>query len=461
VSREVQRRIRDWLYPWQEQWLDDPSAWKIALKARQIGWSEIASFEALLHGAKHPGHTCFLVSTKVENARRQLLDRIKSRWLPAMQQDPDFRTLLSGAKVNKNSIQLPNGSAVVAAAHKPERLRGNESSSYWFDEIAFWPTRVHEGLVDAVWPQIHSAANPHAVVRLISTPWTKTDNLYHDIWTDADGSYGQFSRHHVDIKEALRRAPQQLGLDFDRLQRQTPRAKLNREYLTQFAEFGDGFWSRAQLLDLADDGESAGDGPLFAGVDLAKVNDHTSVVLLRDGASRLHVEETRLMKSTDYNRQADVLAEWIRRVDPRAVMIDKTAHPSFVDFMRSQPGVDEDAIGGVSWTRDWKVNWTTTLRDHTEQGSITFDFDAVQAWDRERDIWTSHPTRQLLDDLCSVQQGSTAKGHQTFEAPRDTDRGGHADGWAAMLCALAARDMPRRSTTHRDRTEVHHQQAPL
>lgn len=456
---EVLEQTEQWLYPWQLEWLRDRSSWKIALKARQIGWTEVIALEALLHAARHPRHTCFLVSTKVANARRQILNRIKHRWLPLLQEDADLAALLVGADVNKNETRLPNGSLIVASAYDPGRLRGNESSSYWFDEIAFWPSRIHEGLVDAVWPQIQSAANPHAVLRKVSTPWTKGENLYYRVWSNRDGQFSQFSRHHVDIKEAIARG---LPMDFERLEAQTPVDKLNREYLTQFARFGDGYWSREALLELDRDEPppELEDAPLYVGIDLGKVNDFTSVVGLRGRKGRAYIDRTRIMRSVDYNDQADIVGDLLREWNPRQTVVDVTSHPSFLDFLYDQNGLASSAIRGVQWSRIWKVKWTEQLRDHTEDETIHFDFDAVQAWDDSREQWRNHPTRQLLEDLCAVQQGETSGGNQTFKAPRDDDREGHADSWAATLCARSAIDVAEQQRTS-DSPDVGYQPSPL
>lgn len=426
---DLQARIRSWLYPWQWQWLQDNARWKVGLKSRQIGFTEVCSLEPLLHAMRHPGHTCYLVSTKVANARRQLLDRIKNRWLPLMRADKDLAVKVDGVEVYKNEIHLPNGSKIIATAHDPERLRGNDRSSYWMDEFAFWRKRIHEGLVDAVWPQIDAVQNDHGVLRLFSTPWTKEDNLFYEVWSNLQGRHDHFSRHKWDIHDAVAAAPEQFPFDIEGKRQKYPMDKWEREYLCVFLELGDRYFTRSELLERDEPWDGWRNWPVYMGVDLGKMNDFTSVVLLRKDPSndRLVAGPAYMMRSVNYKRQRQVITALIEQHNPEMVNVDITAHQSFVDEMDAPA-----TVKGLMGNRERKVDNTMDIKERVEHDRLRFDFDDTKLYD-DGDFRQVR-SQFLLDDLCKVQQTSTPSGKQKFDVPRDDT--GHGDSYSALLLAL-------------------------
>ena len=422
----VLKEIKSNLYPWQLQWLDDQTLFKIALKARQIGWTEICALEALLHAIRFDGHHCYMVSTKVGNARRQMLNRIKQRWIPALEQDDVLGPMLREAKINKNMIELPNGSKIFAVANKPSRLRGNESSSYWFDEIAFWLQRILEELQDAVWPQIESENNPNAVVRLFSTPWDI--NFFANVWQNKDGMYPQFSRHKWTIVDAVK-ASESFNLDYESIKERYPKQKFEREYMCSFLSLGDTYFDRVSIEELerpTDDIDSEG-WRCHLGVDLAKVNDLSSIVQVLENGNHTHVAQTWLMKSIEYTQQAKALEDIIDLVEPDTVNVDTTVHQSFGSL------VNRD-ITELRGNRERKVDNTEHLKESIENESFSFDWSTFMYERGKSNGFVEEPTEALLDDLCKVQQEKTPGGKIKYDAPRDET--GHADSYSALLLAM-------------------------
>jgi len=420
-------QIREWLFPWQTEWLDDQSKWKISLKARQIGWTEVISLEALLHALREDNHSCFLVSTKVKNARRQILNRIKARWLPALSLDDTLEPFVEGAEVYKNKIELPNGSQIIASANEAEKFRGNTDASYWMDELAFWPTRIHSELQDAIWPQIESKNNPDSVLRLVSTPWSVEDNLYAEIWKNIEGRHPQFSRHEWNIYDAVDKSDK-FEFDIDAARSRYPRQKFEREYLCSFIEVGNTYFDRAELLELEQSCDVEG-WDLYLGIDLAKVNDLTSIVPLYTNGDEYHVPKVWLMRSVEYGQQAEVIDRLIEQLQPEEVCVDVTVHQSFPDLLDAN-------VDGKRGDRERKAKRTESLKQHVEQSAISFDWTTYMR--EESSGFVEEPTNALLDDLCKVQQSETPSGKVRYEAPRDDS--GHADSYSALLLALEAKE---------------------
>jgi len=425
------------LWPWQRRWIADRSRFKIVRKPRQVGLTEAACFGAVLHNLRHKGHTFYLVSTTVGNARTELLDVIRNRVIPVLAADAELAPQLRLVTDNANEIELANGSRFVAVANEPKRLRGKKRCSWLFDEAAFWEKRKTDQIEDAVLPQMREAINPHGVVWVISTPWFAENNWYSTIWTNEGGRYSHWSRHDVDFLHA---APL-IGLDAEKIRKQTRRDTWLTEYLRQFRQGGGNFYDREALLGLS--APWKGDDPCFVGVDLAKVHDFTSVVILRRlPKGHWHVEHTFYMRSVDYRTQALAIARLLDLYSPVRTTVDITAHKSFVDLLEAV-GAERHEIRGKAFTNPFKVEHAEAIKDAVSAGEASFDWSQSNWADGH---WEPGHGMQLLTDLVSVVQDTTPSGKATYTVPRsgrNTD--GHGDGWSALMCALEAAAKPKQT----------------
>jgi hypothetical protein len=82
---------------------------------------------------------------------------------------------------NKGSIELENGSKVIAAATASSSARGNTFNVIFLDEFAFVPQNIAEEFITSVYPTI-SSGNTTKVI-MVSTP--NGMNLFYRYWTDA------------------------------------------------------------------------------------------------------------------------------------------------------------------------------------------------------------------------------------------------------------------------------------
>jgi phage FluMu gp28-like protein len=433
--------INSRLWPWQRRWIADRSRFKIVRKPRQVGLTEGACFAAVLHCLEHSGHTFYLVSTTVGNARTELLDVIRNRAIPVLAEDPELAPHLRLVTDNANEIELANGSRFVAVANEPKRLRGKKRCSYLFDEAAFWERRKTDQIEDAVFPQMRAAINPHGVVWVISTPWFRDDNWYADVWTNESGRYSHWSRHDIDF---LKAAPV-IGLDAERIKRETRADAWLTEYLRQFRQGGGNYYDRERLLSLTQ--PWAGEAPCFIGIDLGKVNDFTALVVLRRlPKDQWHVEHTYYMRSVDYREQAKEITRLLDRYQPIRTVVDITAHKSFVGLLE-EVGADRHEIRGKAFTNSFKVEYAEAIMDAVTAEACAFD------WSQSNYIegrWEPGHSKQLLSDLASVEQQATPSGDKvTYAVPRTKRNGketeGHGDGWSALLCALEAASTPKQT----------------
>lgn len=82
---------------------------------------------------------------------------------------------------NKTSVELENGSKVMAASTSASAVRGGSYNIIFLDEFAFVPNQIASNFMNSVYPTITSGDNSKVII--VSTPQGK--NLYYKMWDDA------------------------------------------------------------------------------------------------------------------------------------------------------------------------------------------------------------------------------------------------------------------------------------
>lgn len=428
--KHVLRLITQGLFEWQRLWLRDRSKWRVALKARQLGYTTVCELDALLQCLETPGLDYYIVSTTVGNAAK-ILRRIRQRWIPALAKSghPALKLL----KESDDCLELANGSRLFAIANEPDRMRGNPGS-YFFDEFGFWEQRKLLEIQSAVWPSIENPLLPHLRCTVVSTPMFK-DVLYYELCKSP--MYDYFSRHEIDIYQAVKMG---LAFDIEGVKRRITSDRWHREYCCGFVEGGSTYFNRDQLLLLAETADlDTSKASIVLGVDLGKINDFTAIVVLARTAGVCKVLHTYLIRSVDYGKQAKIIDELAEAWRAEVVAVDITKHASFVD---QSPARLKRRCIAKNFTWDWKAEWVPRVKKAVEGKTLLADWEASSLWDAQRNAFTPTPSRVLLDDFTRVVQAQTPSGKVKFEVPRIKIRGaeqdGHGDGFSGLLLAYWA-----------------------
>ena len=89
---------------------------------------------------------------------------------------------------NKGSLELENGSRIVASATSSSAVRGGSYNMIFLDEFAFVPQNIAEDFFSSVYPTISSGKSTKVVV--ISTP--NGMNLFYKLWSDAENQINSY-----------------------------------------------------------------------------------------------------------------------------------------------------------------------------------------------------------------------------------------------------------------------------
>jgi hypothetical protein len=182
------------LYDFQEEMVRTvhTNRFVIAKLPRQTGKSTTITAYLLHYVLFNQSVNVAILANKMSTAR-ELLSRLKLayEYLPKWLQQGVIEW-------NKGSIQLENGSKVLASATSSSAIRGGSFNCILLDEFAYVPQNVAEEFFSSVYPTISSGQETKMIV--VSTPHGM--NLFYKLWTDATNnrnSYIPIEVHWSDV----------------------------------------------------------------------------------------------------------------------------------------------------------------------------------------------------------------------------------------------------------------------
>ena len=89
---------------------------------------------------------------------------------------------------NKGSLDLENGSSILAASTSASAIRGGSYNTIFLDEFAYVPSTLAEEFFSSVYPTISSGKSTK--VMIVSTPHGM--NMFYKLWTDAQSKKNDY-----------------------------------------------------------------------------------------------------------------------------------------------------------------------------------------------------------------------------------------------------------------------------
>ena len=99
---------------------------------------------------------------------------------------------------NKGSLELENGSRILAAATSSSAVRGGSYNIIFLDEFAYVPSNIAEQFFSSVYPTISSGKTSKVII--VSTPHGM--NMFYKLWRDAEdgkNSYVPIEVHWTEV----------------------------------------------------------------------------------------------------------------------------------------------------------------------------------------------------------------------------------------------------------------------
>ena len=173
------------LYPYQKKLISTISENRnvIVKTGRQVGKSTTTLGWLLHYVLFNQSKTVGILANKAATAR-ELLGRIQI----AYQHLPKF--LQQGLKEwNKGSLELENGSKIIASSTSSSAIRGFSFSCILLDEFAHVQRHIADEFIRSVYPTISSGKETKVII--VSTP--NGFNMFYKYWNDAEEGTNDFT----------------------------------------------------------------------------------------------------------------------------------------------------------------------------------------------------------------------------------------------------------------------------
>ena len=166
------------MYDFQEKMVTKfhENRFNIAKLPRQSGKSTIVTSYLLWYVLFNPNVNVAILANKAATAR-EMLQRLQLSYenLPKWLQ----QGILGW---NKGSLELENGSKILAASTSASAVRGMSFNIIFLDEFAFVPNHIAEQFFSSVYPTVSSGKKTKVII--ISTPHGM--NMFYKLWHDAE-----------------------------------------------------------------------------------------------------------------------------------------------------------------------------------------------------------------------------------------------------------------------------------
>ena len=166
------------MYPFQKEMIGTfhKNRFTICKLPRQSGKSTVMISYLLHYALFNPSVNIAILANKAATAR-DLLGRLQLAYenLPKWLQ----QGVMSW---NKGSLELENGSKILASSTSASAVRGGSYNIIFLDEFAYVPSNVAEQFFSSVYPTISSGKSTKVII--VSTPHGM--NMFYKLWTDAE-----------------------------------------------------------------------------------------------------------------------------------------------------------------------------------------------------------------------------------------------------------------------------------
>ena len=172
------------MYPFQEKLISrfHKNRFNICKMPRQTGKSTTC-VSYLLHYAVFNDNVNIAILANKASTARDLLQRLQLAYenLPKWMQ----QGILSW---NRGSLELENGSKIIAASTSASAVRGGSYNIIFLDEFAFIPNHIADDFFASVYPTISSGQSTKVII--VSTP--RGMNHFYRMWHDAERDKNEY-----------------------------------------------------------------------------------------------------------------------------------------------------------------------------------------------------------------------------------------------------------------------------
>lgn len=388
---EISKQI---LFPYQREWLFDDSQFKIAVKARQIGLSEMLGLEGVLLMLQ--GQSVYYVS-RSEKQAIYLLDKFY-RWCDIL--------ISAGVAIHfeKRSTTECKVNGVYVTSLTSNATTGEGFTGHvFFDEFGLLPN--DRDIYRSIYPTITRGYK----LRIISRPFGQS-NLFYDISND-EAQYPDFKRYTYDIYRAIEDGNK---VNVEQLKRNFDEDSFAENYECKFLDESTSYFPygvlRERIGTIPDD---VSDGKYFLGVDVARKQHLTAFVVLIKIKDFIYTREVITKKKASFAEQKEEIRRICERYPIESGGIDATGIGS---QMAEEVNEEFPFIKPLVFTNKLKEQLVTGTKKRFENATVQIPDD-----------------NDLLSDFHRIRRSVTANNNVIFDAVANSKS--HADRFWAWAIA--------------------------
>ncbi|MDR3561894.1 MAG: terminase family protein [Negativicutes bacterium] len=400
------------LTKYQQRWVEDEARFKIALKARQTGFSFTVALEVVFDAMEH--RCLWVLLSRGERQSKELIEKVTqhARAIGVAAEELETTFEAGDTEYKQLEVRFPNGSRIIGLPANPDTARGF-SGNVVLDEFAFH--RDSRKIWTALYPTITRGYK----IRVISTPNGKTGKFY-ELWSAKDS---RWSKHETDIYTAKAEG---MDVDIDDLRSGCESEDdWQQEYCCQFID------SAGSLLtyDMIDDCEDKKatiilpedfypEGNLYLGMDIGRKRDLTVIWLDEQLGDVFWTRAVKVIEKAPFRIQRQELYWFLALPNLRRACIDSTG----IGAQLAEEAVERygSKVEAVPFTEASKQEMALHQKQVFEDKVARIPIDRV-----------------IREDLHSIKKLTTAAGNVRYDADRNEN--GHADRfWACALAKHAA-----------------------
>jgi len=386
---------------YQRQFIEDDSRFRCMLKARQIGMSWTIAYDMLRNGILREVDQN-LVSTSLyqtENTIRYCRQHMKELKIAEL------------GHGSKQEIILPNGKFIRTLPANAFTSQGWPGDVY-YDEFAWY--RHAKKVWEAITPTVTAVKGR---VTINSTPYEAgPHNYFWVVATNDNNEFPNFSRHEVDIEDAVKGG---LDIDLEELKSLFDTDTWARLYLCKYFTDDDSFFTLEELNRCRGDclGRWAKVGSdRRAGWDMAKNIDASEVVAVEKLESQVFIRGVETWRRVKYVEQKELLVAALNKWGIREINIDSTGVGVAVREI-VEPVIPANIYQNwFTFTQDFKARIAQNLKKLVEEERLVIPYD----------------DRVLVSQFLNIKRQATKTG-VSYDITRNTS--GHGDRFWALALA--------------------------
>jgi hypothetical protein len=358
----VRHYLKDEPFWYQEEFMDHDSNRKAFVSGRRVGKSRTASWMALWYAITH-SNAEILITAKAQRQSTELFNQVKKDIRTSQISEDDWGI----TRQTRTEINFDNGSRVkcLPVGTDGANIRGFGTDLLIVDEAAFIPDRIFKEVLAPF------LAVGDGTFVLLSTPLGKNGYLY-DRFNEARGDgHGSDPDTNWYAKQVPTSENPLIDEEFiERQKRQLSSRQFKQEYLGQFDEKANSFFTRDDLMNcaVAHVDRQAND-PVFLGVDLAGQGADESVYTSIDASGNIFDISVTTDGLSESMHHVNILDN---RYDYRRILLDSTGlGEGPVEQLQALIG---RKVKGFKFTNEKKQSLYNTLKSELQNGDLAFEF---------------------------------------------------------------------------------------